>query len=242
MAGNPYTESGEKFKIPDMLANRADIYNIGDIIGDSDEEFKLSYIENSLTSNPVLGKIASKSQNDLYTLIKMAVTGKKDGLDFESNHSSEEISEYVNVLKKMITVRDIILKVNTEYIASAGQADAYRTEPPFKLQGSYRDMNKIAEKILSVMNDKEVETVILSHYQNEAQTLTTGAEANLLKFKEMYGVISEEEKARWEEVKVTFRRNNKIKGMGSDQQVANVILQMEEIAKGLLGIKDVLGK
>lgn len=27
MAGNPYTESGEVFKIPDMLANRADIYN-----------------------------------------------------------------------------------------------------------------------------------------------------------------------------------------------------------------------
>ena len=29
MAGNPYTESGEVFKIPDMLANRADIYNLG---------------------------------------------------------------------------------------------------------------------------------------------------------------------------------------------------------------------
>ncbi|POA51340.1 hypothetical protein C1884_30525, partial [Pseudomonas sp. GW460-R15] len=27
MAGNPYTESGDVFKIPDMLANRADIYN-----------------------------------------------------------------------------------------------------------------------------------------------------------------------------------------------------------------------
>ena len=35
MAGNPYTESGEKFKIPDMLANRADTYNLGEIIGDS---------------------------------------------------------------------------------------------------------------------------------------------------------------------------------------------------------------
>ena len=35
MAGNPYTESGEKFQIPDMLANRADTYNLGDIIGDS---------------------------------------------------------------------------------------------------------------------------------------------------------------------------------------------------------------
>jgi hypothetical protein len=33
MAGNPYTESGEKFRIPDMLANRADTYNLGDILG-----------------------------------------------------------------------------------------------------------------------------------------------------------------------------------------------------------------
>jgi hypothetical protein len=35
MAGNPYTESGEKFQIPDMLASRADTYNLGDVIGDS---------------------------------------------------------------------------------------------------------------------------------------------------------------------------------------------------------------
>ena len=30
MAGNPYTESGERFQIPDMLANRADTYNLGE--------------------------------------------------------------------------------------------------------------------------------------------------------------------------------------------------------------------
>ena len=40
MAGNPYTESGDKFQIPDMLANRADIYNLGDVIGDSAEAFR----------------------------------------------------------------------------------------------------------------------------------------------------------------------------------------------------------
>lgn len=34
MAGNPYTESGELFKIPDMLANRADIYNLGEVLGE----------------------------------------------------------------------------------------------------------------------------------------------------------------------------------------------------------------
>ncbi|MFQ9246270.1 MAG: hypothetical protein ACLR3R_02260 [Clostridium paraputrificum] len=52
MAGNPYTESGEKFKIPDMLANRADVYNLGDMLMENEEAFKLSYIENALTSKP----------------------------------------------------------------------------------------------------------------------------------------------------------------------------------------------
>ena len=46
--------------------------------------------------------------------------------------------------------------------------------------------NKLAEKIFSVMNDKELETLLLSHYENESQTLTSGAEANLLKFKELW--------------------------------------------------------
>ncbi|HHG86607.1 MAG TPA: AAA family ATPase, partial [Bacteroidetes bacterium] len=53
MAGNPYTESGEKFQIPDMLANRADTYNLGDIIGDTAHFFELSLVENCLSSNAV---------------------------------------------------------------------------------------------------------------------------------------------------------------------------------------------
>ena len=44
MAGNPYTESGDRFQIPDMLANRADSYNLGDIIGDTAHLLKLSLI------------------------------------------------------------------------------------------------------------------------------------------------------------------------------------------------------
>jgi hypothetical protein len=60
MAGNPYTESGEKFQIPDMLANRADTYNLGDILEGKDEAFALSYVENSLTSNPVLAPLATR--------------------------------------------------------------------------------------------------------------------------------------------------------------------------------------
>ena len=58
MAGNPYTESGEVFRIPDMLANRADVYNLGDVLSGQDDVFAKSYIENSLTSNPVLAPLA----------------------------------------------------------------------------------------------------------------------------------------------------------------------------------------
>jgi hypothetical protein len=60
MAGNPYTEVGGKFQVPDMLANRADTYNLGDILGGHQEVFKDSYIENSLTSNATLARIAAR--------------------------------------------------------------------------------------------------------------------------------------------------------------------------------------
>ena len=49
MAGNPYTESGESFKIPDMLANRADIYNLGDVLSGREKQFSMSYIECSIS-------------------------------------------------------------------------------------------------------------------------------------------------------------------------------------------------
>ncbi|MBN2711295.1 MAG: DNA repair ATPase, partial [Planctomycetes bacterium] len=201
MAGNPYTESGEAFKIPDMLANRADTYNLGDIIGDNAEWFKLSYIENALTSNPVLGKLASRSQKDVLSIIKIAETGVRDGVELEGNYSADEMGEFVSVITKLLRVRDVILSVNLEYIRSAAQADEYRTEPAFKLQGSYRNMNRIAEKVMPVMNHAELELLVMDHYQNESQTLTTGAEANLLKFKELSGKQSETEVQRWKDIK-----------------------------------------
>jgi hypothetical protein len=60
MAGNPYTESGEVFRIPDMLANRADIYNLGDVLSGARRCSPVSYIENSLTANPVLAPLATR--------------------------------------------------------------------------------------------------------------------------------------------------------------------------------------
>ncbi|MEO1587071.1 MAG: AAA family ATPase, partial [Bacteroidota bacterium] len=238
MAGNPYTESGEKFQIPDMLSNRADTYNLGDVIGDAADVFKLSYIENSLTSNPILNKLATRPQKDIYTLVRLAEQGEREGLDFESNLTPEEVAEYRSILEKMLRIRDVILAVNQQYIASAGQQDEYRMEPPFQLQGSYRNMNRLAEKIVPIMNEQELNTLIMSHYEREAQTLTTGAEANLLKFKQLTGYASPGDDKRWEEICQIYLQQKRL----SADRMAQLVEEMGAFTAGLNAIKKVLEK
>lgn len=241
MAGNPYTESGDKFQIPDMLANRADIYNLGDIIGDTAHLFKLSLIENSLTANPVLHQLSSKAFEDIYTLIDKIENNTQD-VNLKGNHTKQEVQDYVAVLEKVIIVRNTIMKVNQAYIKSAAMDDSYRIEPSFKLQGSYRDMNKLVAKIVPIMNDDELNSLILSHYESESQTLTSAAEANLLKYKELIGVLSTEEKTRWHTIKEVFVKNNKLKGFGNENEMAQVLSQMMAFTENLEGIKEVLQK
>jgi hypothetical protein len=242
MAGNPYTESGQKFRIPDMLANRADTYNLGDIIGMSAEWFKASYLENAVTSNTVLAPLANRSQKDIRGFIRLAEGGAREAETFEGSYSPQEIAEILSVMKKLVAIREVVLRVNLEYIHSAAQADEFRTEPAFRLQGSYRNMNRLAEKIVPIMNDEEVRALIQDHYQNEAQTLTTGAEANLLKFKELIGVQTPEEKARWEEIKRTFKRNQVTRGADGSDPMSRVVAQLAAFSQGMEGIQSALEK
>ncbi len=230
MAGNPYTESGEMFRVPDMLANRADIYNLGDVLSGKEEQFALSYIENCLTSNPVLAPLATRDMQDVYRFVEKAKGRDVANTDFTHPYSSAEITEITRVLEHLFVVQDVILKVNQQYIASAAQADRYRTEPAFLLQGSYRNMNKLAEKISAVMNEEELERLIDDHYRGEAQLLTQGTEANLLKLAELRGTLSKADKARWAQIKKDFQR---IKAMGGDdadagQKIANQIADLVE--------------
>ncbi|SCY30888.1 ATPase family associated with various cellular activities (AAA) [Nonlabens sp. Hel1_33_55] len=241
MAGNPYTESGDKFQIPDMLANRADIYNLGDIIGDTAHLFELSLVENALTSNPVLQQLSNKHFDDVYALIDRVQNGASDN-ELKGNHSNQEIADYVAVLEKVLKIRDTVLKVNEAYIASAGMEDAYRTEPSFKLQGSYRDMNKLVAKVVPIMDDKELQTLLSSHYESESQTLTSAAEANLLKYKELVSTIKPKEQERWTAIKEIFAKNNKLNGLGGQNQMSQVLNQMMDFTENLEGIKEVLKK
>ena len=240
MAGNPYTESGDKFQIPDMLANRADTYNLGDISSTESKAFEMSFIENAMTSNPVLSKISSHGHDDIYRFMQIVETDSREGIEFDHGYSSEDVSEIVNVLTKLFRVRDVVLRVNQEYIYSAAQEDDYRTEPPFKLQGSYRNMNRIAEKIFPVMTDKEVEQLIIDSYYNEAQTLASGAEANLLKYKEINDLLTEEEEKRWSAIRSEFNRRQSLAGMDDEDDIGKVLSQLSGFNSNLGDMREVL--
>lgn len=242
MAGNPYTETGGKFQIPDMLANRADTYNLGDIIGENSDAFEASYIENSLTSNKVLSRLSGRARKDVYAIMQIARTGQREGVEFDSSFSMEEVNEMVSVMQKLMRVRDTILRVNLMYVRSAGQADDYRTEPPFKLQGSYRNMNRLAEKVLPIMTDSEIERLIDDHYAGESQTLTDGAEANLLKFKELEGKLTPVEAERWNEIKKRFKRQKALGGAGDTDPVNRVVAQLADFNNNLAELGDTLSE
>lgn len=237
MAGNPYTEAGKAFKIPDMLINRADVYNLGDILSGQKELFELSYIENSIGNNSVLSHLLQKDVSDIYLLINKAQGFGVDLGELKSDYSSEQIKEMVLVLQKMLHVQQVLLKVNLQYIKSSGMDDKNRDEPPFKLQGSYRNMNKISEKITSNMSFEEVQKLILDHYVGESQTLTVAAEENLLKLREIMGLINENEVRRLTEIKSNFRRQVRTGGNDVDgfTKIAN---ELANISEHFLGLKN----
>ncbi|MFD5985691.1 DNA repair ATPase [Streptomyces cyaneofuscatus] len=218
MAGNPYTESGEQFRIPDMLANRADVWNLGEVLSGRDDVFALSFVENALTANPVLAPLAARSREDLALLVRLAGGGDPAARaeHLEHPYSAVELNAVLAVLRHLLTARDTVLAVNAAYIASAAQTDATRTEPPFRLQGSYRNMNKIAERIVPVMNDAELSAVVDDHYAGEAQTLTTGAEANLLKLAALRGTLTGEQAERWAAITASYVRTQALGGPDGD--------------------------
>ncbi|MEO0602996.1 MAG: AAA family ATPase, partial [Myxococcota bacterium] len=237
MAGNPYTESGERFQIPDMLANRADTFNLGDVLTGREEAFALSFVENALTSNPVLAPLASRSMDDVYTLVRRARGESVASSELSHDYSAVELDEIQAVLRHLFRCRDVLLAVNAEYVRSAAMEDAYRTEPRFQLQGSYRNMNKLAEKIVPVMTDSEVETLISDHYASESQTLTTGAEANLLKLGELRDTLTNEQRDRWTAIREEFRRQQLVGGSDADPatRIGGALTGLTEAVRAELG-------
>ncbi len=228
MSGNPYTESGDVFRIPDMLANRADIYNLGDVLSGREAVFALSYIENSLTSHPVTQPLAAREPKDVHLLVRLAQGETIDTNSFAHPYSAVELQELKGLLQRLFKVRDVLLKVNLAYIASAAQDDRYREAPPFRLQGSYRNMSRLAPQVTPLMQDDELDALLRDHYRGEAQTLTTGAEENLLQLAQLIGRPTPEEQERWDQIRGDYQRQRKMGGAEDDPSV--------RVTRGLLDI------
>ncbi|MER7928428.1 DNA repair ATPase [Streptomyces sp. NPDC096057] len=238
MTGNPYTESGGRFRVPDMLANRADVWNLGDVLTGKEAVFALSFVENALTSNQVLAPLAGRDRTDLDLLIRLAEgdpSARADRLSYACDPA--ELGRVVAVLEKLLTARDTVLAVNSAYMASAGATDAARTEPPFLLQGSYRTMNRIAQRIEPVMNSRELAAVVDDHYTAEAQTLTTGAEANLLKLGELRGTLSAEQALRWGELKAAYVRD---RGAAEDEPLRRAVAALGVLAERIGAVESAI--
>ncbi|MFD5789443.1 DNA repair ATPase [Streptomyces sp. NPDC127037] len=242
MAGNPYTESGARFQVPDMLANRADVWNLGEVLSGREDVFALSFIENALTANPVLAPLAGRSREDLALLLRLAdgdPTARPEQL--EHPYAPAEVDRITAVLRHLLRARDTVLAVNAAYIASAAQTDATRTEPPFRLQGSYRNMNRIAERIAPVMNDAELSAVVEDHYAGEAQTLTSGAEAALLKLAALRGTLTPAQSGRWAALCSSYVRTQALGGPEGDP-MTRAVAALGLLADRIAAVETAIGR
>jgi len=99
----------------DDIANRADTYNLGDVLSGNEDVFARSYIENALTANPTLAPLAGRSAADLQLFFNAAEGSPLEESSLEHGYSSAESSEIVTVLGHLMRVQDVVLKVNRQY-------------------------------------------------------------------------------------------------------------------------------
>ena len=60
------------------------------------------------------------------------------------------------------------------------------------------------------------------------------------KFKELTDQLNETEVARWNDIKTTFQRNQKFRGIDSGDNVARAIVQLTDMTEGLGAIREKL--
>ncbi len=102
-------------------------------------------------------------------------------------------------------------------------------------------MNKIAQRVQPVMNDTELTALIDDHYTAEAQTLTTGAEANLLQLAELRGRLTPEQTARWSEVKTAYVRTQALGGP-EDGQLTRAVAALGLLADRIAAVESAINR
>ncbi|TVT39516.1 hypothetical protein FNT36_17885 [Hymenobacter setariae] len=79
----------------------------------------------------------------------------------------------------------------------------------------------------SSRRDAETPALLATPYTSEAQTLTSGTEANLLKLRELLGWLTPAEATRWADSNPTFARNLRTNSGGQLLQVLTQALGRE---------------
>jgi hypothetical protein len=102
-------------------------------------------------------------------------------------------------------------------------------------------MNKIAQRVQPVMNHVELAALIEDQYRAEAQTLTTGAEANLLKLAELRGTLTAEQSARWTELKTAHVRPRSLGGP-EDDQIARAVSALGLLAERIAAVETAINR
>jgi hypothetical protein len=191
-----------------MLANRADVHNLGDVASAHQAAFAQSYVENASGVNDVLAPVIARGRKELEALLD-AAHGAPLRADAVSHHyAPTELSAVTRTLSHIERARDALLKVNAAYIESATVDDALRGEPAFLLQGSYRNMARLAGRLVAAMTPEEVDIAVRDHYQAEAQTLAAAAGWNLAKLPIVLGTATPADVARVDELRAQWRESN----------------------------------
>ncbi len=85
-------------------------------------------------------------------------------------------------------------------------------------------------------------TLIYASYEQDAQTLTTDNEANLLKLKELLGTLTVQEQERWDAIKYAFVENVRMSGISTEDQAGQVLRQLASMRDGLESIRQVIAR
>jgi hypothetical protein len=80
-------------------------------------------------------------------------------------------------------------------------------------------MTRLAPQVTGLMRDDELDSLIRDHYRGEAQTLTTGAEENLLQLAHMLGQPTAPEAERWQAIVADYQRHKKMGGATEDPSI-----------------------
>lgn len=193
-------------QVPQALSNRATLINLGDVADKHAADFAMSYLEVAAAANTTLEVVSTL--RDLETFATALELGRPVSTleaDLNGRYAAVELTRIEVVLRHCMAVRDVLMAVNRSCLHSATLEDMYRVEPPFELQGSYRDMVEICRSIEADWTEEMRRDAILRHYEGQAGLLGPRGEYNLLMVKTFLGHVSEAERERQAHIRYVFR-------------------------------------